>query len=211
MSANGKWRPEWDALLGTLPDKILARRWGICDSVVGYHRKQLAIPVCGPYPVPCAGCGKPLVRYSGRASAKCLKCRNTLWRKPYDAKWREANRERVREYDRRWRVAHIDERRASHRKAKKTLKRRTDATLATVPCLGCGMFHTPERRRAILLRMLPCHTSEVHEAWGCIWGPAGFEHKSSAGAKRLQRDLREIGAYSRGTRGGYYLPERSAA
>ncbi len=42
-----RWRPEWDALLGTEPDRALAKRLGVSLNTVQAHRKQLGVPGFG--------------------------------------------------------------------------------------------------------------------------------------------------------------------
>lgn len=55
-------------------------------------------------------------------------------------------------------------------------------------CMECGLPHTPERRRAVLRRMLPATTGEVLEAWSHLWALTKF------GRELLRRDMREMGA-----------------
>lgn len=59
-------------------------------------------------------------------------------------------------------------------------------------CDECGARHSPERRRAIIRRMLPCRASEIAEEWTCIYPDY---RKGSASAQMLYRDLLDLGAY----------------
>lgn len=58
----------------------------------------------------------------------------------------------------------------------------------SMPCSDCGLPHAPERRRAILRRMLPCTRTEVHEAWPHMWPT------DDSGQRALRRDLDAMGA-----------------
>jgi hypothetical protein len=222
MSAARVWREEWNALLGTMQDAEVAHAIGVTRRTVSWNRARLGIKRCKWKMVPCSKCQKPIRRricknptcstcqrnnrlayFSERYMAgKLAGVERPNWcathkeqRRAWAAKYREANRERIRRQD--------------NLRARKRAKA-DRALLSDLPCLDCGMKHTQERRATILRRMLPCHTSEIHEAWDCIWGPTGFEHKGSAGAQRLRRDLMLLGAVSVGM-GHYKLPQRSAA
>ena len=174
--------------------------------------------------VPCSYCGKEVRRQKRRKRVTCFQCnkknnnaKTREWNAAHKAEvdtgkyWRNHPAERI-AYMREYREKNRTHLRLYARLYARRAYRKNKQLLADLPCDDCGMKHTPERRAAILRRMLPCHTSDVHAAWGCIWGPAGAEHRSSAGAKMLQRDLHGIGALSHGTRGGWYeLPQASAA
>lgn len=56
------------------------------------------------------------------------------------------------------------------------------------PCMECGLPHTPERRQAVLRRMLPASTVAIREGWDHLWPD------TSAGKRHLQLDLRAMGA-----------------
>jgi hypothetical protein len=43
-----KWKSEWDALLGTMPDKALAAQLGVNYRTVWRRRKALGVPSCRP-------------------------------------------------------------------------------------------------------------------------------------------------------------------
>ena len=149
--------------------------------------------------------------------------KNKLKIREYTAQWRQDKREHVRAYHRKWRQEHKEQWKAIQRrnvlkhkatvakrdrKYKKRQKEIVKSLYDSMPCLECGMRHTQELRERILRRMLPCHSIEIHEAWMCIWGPAGNEHRGSAGAQMLRRDLQRIGALSL-KKGEYYPPQRA--
>jgi hypothetical protein len=55
-------------------------------------------------------------------------------------------------------------------------------------CAECGLPHTPERRRAVLRRMLPATSPEILRAWPHLWP------ETDTGRRALNRDLRALGA-----------------
>jgi hypothetical protein len=112
-------------------------------------------------------------------------------RKAYIAAYREKNRKKLRRY---------------FRKYGRDRYKRDKQLIANLPCFDCGQKHTEELRLRILRRMLPCGSREIHDAWMCIWGPAG--EKGGAGAQRLRRDLEMLGAIS--IKRGEYMLARAA-
>lgn len=169
--------------------------------------------------VPCSDCGTMVRRLKRRPRVTCTPCgkknnaaKSRQWYAEHKATvdtgkwWREHPEKRV-EYMRAYREKNRTHLRLYARLYARRSYRRNKKLLADLPCDDCGMNHTDERRATILRRMLPCHTSEIHEAWTCIWGPAG--KKGSAGEQRLYRDLERIGA-ERIRQGEYGLPRRAA-
>jgi hypothetical protein len=55
-------------------------------------------------------------------------------------------------------------------------------------CIQCGFSHRACNRRRHVLRMLPATFDDIREAWPC------FYERGHTGNKRLQRDLRALGA-----------------
>jgi len=166
------------------------------------------------YTAPCVDCGKPQRRLYRRevVCSACSKKRDYLKRRALkivkQRAWRKAHKNHIRAYFSKWRVEHRQHTRNYNRRWRKEQKQAVNEVLDSIPCLDCGMHHTEALRERLLRRMLPASSEEIHEAHQCIWGPSGFEHRGSAGAQRLRRDLQALGAISIG-RGEYML--RSAA
>lgn len=58
-------------------------------------------------------------------------------------------------------------------------------------CDDCGVRHTIEQRAALLRRLLPASVHAIRDAYPHIWG---LPQDDDAGARKLYRDLRRIGA-----------------
>jgi hypothetical protein len=174
--------------------------------------------------VQCSGCPK-LTRKRKvypNAPTKCAACqaagareRTARWRDAHKlealdraAKWAAEHPEKMREHRRRWAEKHHARTKRRARIAARLRRKQAKALLAGLPCMECGQQHTEQLRERILRRMLPCTSQEIHEAWDCIWGPAGFEFKGSAGSQMLRKDLQRIGATS--IKRGEYVLVRAA-
>lgn len=59
-----------------------------------------------------------------------------------------------------------------------------------VPCLRCGLDHSPAARQVRLARMLPTTAKEIADAYPCTYGNS----HGSASARQLYRDLTALGA-----------------
>ncbi len=68
------------------------------------------------------------------------------------------------------------------------------AAMARDWCDECGGQHSPERRRAILRRMVPATLAEIVDAWPHFWPDSS---RGTASQHRLVRDLHAIGARPR--------------
>jgi hypothetical protein len=60
-------------------------------------------------------------------------------------------------------------------------------------CDECGLPHSPERRRAVLRRMLPRTAGDISDAWPHLW-PRLEDASGKAGSRMLTRDLHALGA-----------------
>jgi hypothetical protein len=49
QAAGEGWQVAWDALLGTAPDKVLAKRFGCCADLVWRRRKALGVASHRPH------------------------------------------------------------------------------------------------------------------------------------------------------------------
>jgi hypothetical protein len=233
MAAAGKWRPEWTKLLGTLPDKALGAQLGLAYTSVRHQRRKRGIEPCARRKVPCKTCPAMVSRKRGGKDIVCKACRRKH-SKAVRSKWRQANRLDIRKYDRRWFVenrekrlrdfaewerTHPEKRRAIDRRWRKKQAQLAQETLASVPCLDCGVKHTFERRAEVIRRMLPATAKEIREARPCFWGDASDVDgagradalpgpEAARGARR--RDLLPAG----GSEGGgmsYRLDQRDEA
>lgn len=218
MAASGKWRPEWTALLGTIPDAQLAARLGLFGTTVRFHRVKLGIKPCGKKTrtVKCGTCGNPVRRRRAGGDIACKPCQKKR-ELAGKAKWRAANRVHIRRYDRRWFEDHREERLKSYaewekanperrkaidRRWRKKVAKLTEETLASIPCLDCGENHSFENRARVIRRMLPATVWEIRDARPCFWGPPS--DVNCTGATTIYRDLRQVGAVRAGST--FYLP-----
>lgn len=87
-----------------------------------------------------------------------------------------------------------------------TKQREKDTGALSRPCPDCGLPHTPERRQAVLRRMLPATTADITEQWSHLW-PAD----ESGAPRQLFRDLRAIGAKRPADQGGLWRIDSTKA
>lgn len=131
----------------------------------------------------------------------CQDKRRAGWQKSHpdrvkakNIRWRERHPERARECENAWRRANPEKKRRINRRAyrryAKKQKLLNKELIASLPCLDCGLSHSAERRQAVIRRMLPATSEDIRESWPCFW-------QGIAGAARLNRDLRAMGATSR--------------
>lgn len=64
-------------------------------------------------------------------------------------------------------------------------------------CEDCQRAHDRQDRQRVLRRLLPMEAADLRaaltEGWPCLYGPFG-RNSCDAASKRLQRDLRDLGA-----------------
>lgn len=216
------WQPRWDALLGTAPDRAIARELGVSDTSVRDHRNKAGIkPFAGKRRAVCSSCAQIVYRVQVKKLVICKRCTASRMRqraKEYYVEHKLEVLKKTRVYvlanpkkKLRWSAKYRRNHREQIREKENQQRKADKDLLAQLPCLDCGMHHNAERRESIVRRMLPAGAVEIHEAWPCIWGPGGRENKSTAGAMRLYRDLRAVGAIRSGNT--WYPPAeaRSAA
>jgi hypothetical protein len=205
MSWNAKWRPEWDSLLGTMPDGRLAKQLGVRPGTVHDHRIATGtLSFSGKQLIGCSYCPATMWRKQIRPVNTCRKCmlaktriQSHRWheahkgqhdsgawwrnhpeeRKAYLIAYREKNRKKLRRY---------------HRRYARNRSRQDKQLLADLPCMECGSKHTIERREQLLRRLLPCTVREIREIHPCLWGPP--DESNSKRERELYRDLHRLGA-----------------
>lgn len=116
-----RWLPEWNVLLGTLPDSVLSQQLAIAEGAIRLRRWKLGIPTFSGLRVfPCAWCGKDVMRVREHHSISCDECKrvneketnreyreaNRPKRRAQMRAWSAANRERLGEWHRKWYATH---------------------------------------------------------------------------------------------------------
>lgn len=137
--------------------------------------------------VKCSSCAMMIWRAGSGGRPRCTRCKKRI-RRASREHFRLTHRAEIREYDAKWYHAHKENRSATvarwkllnperwaeiNRRAAKTYRRKerkeNETVLHDLPCMDCGMKHTPEVRQRILRRMINCPNEEIREAWPCVW------------------------------------------
>lgn len=149
--------------------------------------------------VPCKVCKKPCLRFLAQPFVTCEDCqRQDKRRRAHEQyidhreewlararAWDAAHPERKKEIRRNYERRNFARRRVEKNAQQRRVRAEDRAILDELPCMECGMKHTPERRAAILRRMLPRPATDIREAWPCMWG-------GMAGERRFYRDIERV-------------------
>lgn len=166
--------------------------------------------------VKCSFCPRVFKRERARRLIRCAICLRKQKRAWYDEhaeerraaeKARRIADPRVGEASRAWQKANPERMKVYRDRYLRREKQRLAELVASLPCLECGEKHSFENRAKVIRRMLPATVRDIREARPCFWGDP--TDANSAGARRLYRDLEQLGALR--FRCSFHLPTETRA